>query len=242
MSIAGTTPAAAAAASPILDTYREVVTPEGVALHLPAAGPVPRALAWAIDLSIRIAVMMVGGLVLALLGRAGSGAYAVLLFVVFWFYPILFEALDRGRTPGKRALGLRVVAANGAPVGWMAAFTRNLLRVVDMLPFGYAAGLATSLADPWGRRLGDMVAGTLVVHAARPHEPRAAPANTALAPSVPLLPHEQAALVGFGERAPQLTQARQIELADLAEPLVQTRGPLAVTRLYGIANWLLGRR
>jgi len=63
-----------------------------------------------------------------------------------------------------RSMGLRVIAANGAPVGWLAAFTRNLLRVVDMLPLAYAAGLVSSLVDPWGRRLGDMVAGTLVVH------------------------------------------------------------------------------
>jgi uncharacterized RDD family membrane protein YckC len=97
------------------------------------------------------------------------------MFVVFWFYPVLFEVLDRGRTPGKRALGLRVIAVNGAPVGWLAAFTRNLLRTVDMLPFGYATGLIASLADPWGRRLGDMVAGTLVVHNARPHDPQARP-------------------------------------------------------------------
>lgn len=226
----------------MLDTYREVVTPEGVALHLPAAGPVPRALAWAIDLSIRIALLMIASMVLAMLGTAGYGPYMVLTFVVFWFYPVLFEVLDRGRTPGKRALGLRVIAVNGAPVGWLAAFTRNLMRTVDMLPFGYAAGLVTSLADPWGRRLGDMVAGTLVVHNARPHEPRAAPVSAALAPAVVLLPHEQAALVAFAERGPQLTQERQAELADLAEPLVQARGTLAVARLYGIANWLLGRR
>ena len=226
----------------MLDTYREVVTPEGVALHLPAAGPVPRALAWVIDLAIRYALLMVAGIVLMLLGTAGMGPYAVTMFLVFWFYPVLFEVFDQGRTPGKRALGLRVIAANGAPVGWLAAFTRNLLRVVDMLPFGYAAGLVASLADPWGRRLGDMVAGTLVVHAARPHEPRPAPVNAALVPAVALLPHEQAALVGFAERGPLLTVERQVELADLAEPLVQARGPLAVARLYGIANWLLGRR
>jgi len=226
----------------MLDTYREVVTPEGVALHLPAAGPIPRALAWGIDLAIRLAILMVASMVLGVFGTAGAGPYLVLTFVVFWFYPVLFEVLDRGRTPGKRALGLRVIAANGAPVGWLAAFTRNLLRTVDMLPFGYAAGLIASLADPWGRRLGDMVAGTLVVHNARPHEPQPAPMGAVLAPAVVLLPHEQAALVAFAERGPQLTQERQAELAELAEPLVQARGTLAVARLYGIANWLLGRR
>jgi uncharacterized RDD family membrane protein YckC len=229
----------------MLDTIREVVTPEGVPLHLHAAGPVPRALAWAIDLLLRGAILMVAAMVMGVFGVAGAGPYFVVLFAVFWLYPVLFEALYGGRTPGKRALGLQVIASNGAPVGWLAAFARNLLRVVDMLPLFYATGLVTSLADPWGRRLGDMVAGTLVVHA----NPGEADINVGqaliappLAPAVPLLPHEQAALVGFAERAPHLTPDRQIELADLAGSLVGAHGQLAVARLYGIANWLLGRR
>ncbi len=226
----------------MLDTYRDVVTPEGVALRLPAAGPMPRALAWMIDFAIRVAVLLAGATVLALLGRTGMGLYAVLMFVVFWFYPVLFEVLWDGRTPGKRAMGLRVVAANGAPVGWLAAFVRNLLRVVDMLPFGYAFGLLASLADPWGRRLGDMVAGTLVVHVGAVHGSISVTAGGVAAPSQTLLPHEQAALVAFAERAPQLAPARQVELAELAEPLVHARGPVAVHALYAIANWLLGRR
>ena len=114
----------------MLDTRREVVTPEGVALRLPAAGPVPRALAWAIDFAIRFAVLSVLGVVLALLGTGGQGLYLVALFAVFWLYPVVFEAAWRGQTPGKRALGLRVVAANGAPVGWLAAITRSYMRRV----------------------------------------------------------------------------------------------------------------
>ncbi|MBW3551744.1 MAG: RDD family protein [Proteobacteria bacterium] len=226
----------------MLDTYREVVTPEGVALHLPAAGPVPRALAWALDLAIRLALVVAGGTVLALLGRSGAGLYAVLLFTVFWLYPIVFEAAWNGCTPGKRLLGLRVIAGNGAPVGWLAAFTRNLLRVVDVLPFGYACGLIASLADPWGRRLGDMVAGTLVVHVERAHAASVTPDVAPLNSPLPLLPHEQAALIAFAERAPQLAPARQVELAEFAEPLVGARGALAVSRLHGIALGLVGRR
>jgi uncharacterized RDD family membrane protein YckC len=226
----------------VLDTYREVVTPEGVALHLPAAGPVPRALAWMLDLAIRLGIVFLSAIVLGLLGRSGAGFNAVVLFLVYWFYPVLFEAMWDGRTPGKRALGLRVVAGNGAPVGWLAAFTRNLLRVVDMLPFGYAAGLVSSLFDPWGRRVGDMVAGTLVVHDVRAQAPTVAPVDHVMAPPVVLHPYEQAALVSFAERGPRLTQARQEELAEFATPLTGARGTLAVTRLYGIANWLVGRR
>ncbi len=226
----------------MLDTYREVVTPEGVALHLPAAGPVPRALAWTIDLALRLGVLMLVGSGLALLGAAGQGLYLMATFLVFWAYPILFEALWNGQTPGKKALSLRVVASDGAPVGWLPAITRNLLRTVDMLPFGYAVGLVTSLADAHGRRLGDLVAGTLVVHDARERDAAAAPINAVLAPALALQPAEQAAVVAFGERAPLLTPSRQVELADIAEPLTHARGQAGVLRLFGMANWLLGRR
>lgn len=226
----------------MLDTYREVITPEGVALHLPVAGPVPRAVAWGIDLAIRLGILMLLGTVLALLGAAGEGLYLILLFLIFWAYPILFEALWDGQTPGKKAMALRVVNGDGAPVGWLAAITRNLLRTVDMLPFGYAAGLIACLADPHARRLGDMVAGTLVVHNERERDPAAAPVNAVIAPSAGLQPAEQAAVVAFGERAPLLTPARQEELANIVEPLTGSRGQGGVLRLYGMANWLLGRR
>jgi hypothetical protein len=139
-------------------------------------------------------------------------------------------------------LGLRVVANDGAPLGWMPAIVRNLLRTVDALPFGYAVGLISCLCDPYGRRLGDLVAGSLVVHA----PPRAAepPARieTVLAPPVPLQPGEQIALIAFADRAPALSGPRQNELADIASGLSQASGAAGVLRLYAMANWLLGRR
>lgn len=226
----------------MLDTVREVHTPEGVALRLPAAGPVPRALAWLIDLAIRMALLMAISMVLGMLGAFGNGVYLILLFVVFWAYPVVFEAMYGGQTPGKRALGLRVVSADGAPIGWMASFVRNLMRTVDMLPFGYGAGLVASLADPWSRRLGDMVAGTLVIHAPRERTRTAALQVSPLAPAAPLQAHEQLAVIAFAERAHALTDARQRELADIVAPVTGARGETGVMRLLGVANWLLGRR
>ncbi|MBB1060004.1 RDD family protein [Lysobacter spongiae] len=227
--------------APVLDTCRDVVTPEGVSLRLPAAGPMPRALAWLVDFAVRGATFFAVSVVLGLLGKAGMGPLAIALFVIFWIYPIAFEALWNGLTPGKRLLGLRVVAGNGAPVGWLAAIARNLLRVVDMLPFGYTIGLLAGFADPWGRRLGDMVAGTLVVHTPRAAAPRAVAAQAAMASPVPLLPHEQAAVIAYAERAPRLGMERQVELAELASPWLGARGPVAIDRLHAIANGLLGR-
>jgi len=226
----------------MLDTYREVLTPEGVALHLPAAGPVPRALAWLIDLMLRVGVLMVMSMVLGVLGGFGQGLYLVGMFLVFWAYPIVLEAAWNGQTPGKRALGLRVLASDGAPVGWLPAVVRNLMRTVDMLPFGYATGLVACLCDRHSRRLGDLVADTVVVHVAPRRIDPSLPPATPQAPGQSLLPDEQAAIVAFGERAPRLSAGRQAELAALLYPLTGTAGSEGVRRLYGMANWLLGRR
>jgi uncharacterized RDD family membrane protein YckC len=225
-----------------LDTVREVYTPEGVALRLPAAGPVPRALAWLIDSAVRFGLLFVVGMIAAVLDRVGAGVYLIAYFAIFWAYPILFEVLWDGQTLGKRVMSLRVISDDGAPVGWLASIVRNLLRTVDFLPFGYATGLVAGFFDPWGRRLGDMVARTMVIHA-----PAAAPlprvqVDGAYAPAQPLRPQEQAAVIAFADRASQLTQARREELADIAAPAVGIGGALGALRLQGVANWLLGRQ
>lgn len=225
-----------------LDTVREVYTPEGIALRLPAAGPVPRAMAWAIDLAVRMALLMVVAAIVAVLQEAGYGLYLIAYFVVFWGYPILFEVLWDGQTPGKRALELRVIADDGAPVGWIGSIVRNLLRTVDMLPFGYGVGLVASFADPWGRRLGDMVGKTMVIHAPRERHAARAPVEGAQPPLHPLLPHEQMAVIAYAERGPQLTQERREELAAIAAPAVGASGAIGVLRLQAVANWLLGRQ
>lgn len=226
----------------MLDTFREVHTPEGVALRLPAAGPVPRALAWLIDLGIRIGVLSASSVLLGVLGKAGISLYLIVAFLLLWAYPVVFEAMLGGQTPGKRAMELRVVSADGAPVGWLASIVRNLLRAVDALPLGYGFGLVASLVDPHGRRLGDMVAGTLVVHAPRLRPSPQPPVAGVHAPVQPLRPEEQVAVIAFAERAAQLTPERQEELADIAEPATGARGEVGVMRLLGISNWLLGRR
>lgn len=226
----------------MLDTVREVHTPEGVALRLPAAGPIPRALAWLIDFGIRLVLVIAASMVLGALGKAGTGVYLVFLFAVFWLYPIVCEGLFDGQTPGKRALDLRVVSSDGAPVGWLAASVRNLMRTVDMLPFGYACGLVSGLLDPWGRRLGDLVAGTMVVHLPKTRQLPVMEGDGVMAPALPLRPAEQAAIIAFAERAPRLTPERQVELADIAAPATGAQGGEGVRRLAGIAHWLLGKR
>src|SRR5579862_5266781 len=111
----------------MLDTLRSVETPEGIELELPVAGPVPRFLAWLLDFAIRLAVYVAAFTVLAIAGVAGLGAGMILGFLVEWFYPVLFEVFWNGQTPGKRALGLRVLSDDGTPEGWRAAMLRSLV-------------------------------------------------------------------------------------------------------------------
>lgn len=226
----------------MLDTLDRIETPEGIALSLHPAGPLPRAVAWAIDFAIRAAVLFSAGMLLAFAGDAGMGVYLVLLFVVFWLYPILFEVLRDGQTIGKRAVGLRVVNANGTPVTWLASIVRNLMRTVDMLPMLYAAGLIAGLLDRRGRRLGDMVAGTLVVHAPATRSAPAMPNAPLVLPPRTLLAEERAAVIAYAERAPQLTAERQRELADQLQSFTGSHGALGVQRLLGMANGFLGRQ
>lgn len=225
---------------PPLDTRYQVETPEGIDLHLRPAGLVPRALAFAIDLAIRGLILAVVFIVLGLLGQFGMGLGTILLFLVTWWYMVLFEVLNQGRSPGKQMLGLRVVHDDGTPIGWAASLTRNLLRFVDILPFGYTLGIISCLNHPAFKRLGDIAAGTLVVYRDAPlSKPQLTDASPLPAP-FPLSLGEQRAILGFAERGSQLSAARRTELAALlAEPL-QVPAEQAEPRLNGIAHGLLG--
>jgi uncharacterized RDD family membrane protein YckC len=225
----------------MLDTIRQIETPEGVFLRLRAAGALPRAQAWTIDLVLRMVVFWLAMIPLSFLGRAGMGVGALLMFVLMWAYAVVCEVWFGGQTLGKRAMGLRVVSADGAPITLVPSVLRNLLRVVDMLPGVYAVGLASTLIDPYARRLGDIIAGTLVIHGGELPVGSMVPAAPALAPPPGLAAEEQALIVEFAERCPQLTPQRQQELADLLQPLTGCRGEEGVRRLLGYANWLLGR-
>lgn len=226
--------------SPPLDTRYQVETPEGVDLPLRPAGLMVRALAFAIDLGLRGLVLGVLFIALAMLGKLGAGLGSILLFGVSWWYMVLFEVLNQGRSPGKQWMGLRVVHDDGTPVGWSASLLRNLLRVVDLLPFGYFVGAISCLQHPHFKRLGDIAAGTLVIYRehshTRPELPEAQPRRTTFA----LTLSEQRAILGFAERQGELSRARADELAAiLAQPL-HVPAAQAVTELNGIARGLLG--
>ena len=109
----------------MLDTRRAIETPEGVDLSLAVAGPASRALAWTVDVLLRMVGYVVAATLLAALGKAGQGILLVVFFLGEWLYPVLFEVKGGGATPGKRALGLLVLHDDGTPVGWSASLLRK---------------------------------------------------------------------------------------------------------------------
>jgi uncharacterized RDD family membrane protein YckC len=228
----------------MLDTTRRVATPEGIELTLRLAGPVPRALAWAIDLLIRVGIVLAVSLVFGALGHAGAGVALLTAFFVEWLLPAWFEAAWNGQTPGKRALGLAVLNDDGTPVRWPAAFTRNLLRAVDFLPLFYGIGLVAMLMNRDFKRLGDLAAATVVVYVPEHRvQEIEIPSVAPLAPPFALSLEEQRALLALAERSTTLTQERLEELAELPRPLVGgAAGERAAARLLGMANYIAGRQ
>ncbi|HEY4091168.1 MAG TPA: RDD family protein [Luteibacter sp.] len=225
----------------MLDTVRQIETPEGVSLRLHAAGAIPRAHAWLIDFGLRAIAAFVLLAILGTLGRTGMGIGMLVLFAVYWIYSVPFEVWADGQTPGKRMIGLRVVNSDGTPVTLLPSVVRNLLRTVDGLPGVYGVGLACCLLDPHGRRIGDIVAGTMVVHVLGRGALAEVPQEVAEAPATPLRLEEQEAIVAFAGRSRNLHEARQRELADLLEPLTGRMGNAGLRKLVAHANWLLGR-
>lgn len=159
-----------------------ISTPEGVDVELTLAGIGSRFIAALFDFVIEFAVILAAGFLLGVVGGDGSGwanaAFAIIFFLVFFGYDVLFEVRSRGRTPGKRWTGLRVVRTGGQPVTFVPSSIRNVLRLVDMLPAPplYAVGMVSIFVTGKNQRLGDLAGGTLVVRE-RPGSLKAAATN-----------------------------------------------------------------
>jgi len=225
-----------------LDTVYSAETPEGIALSLNPAGPVARILAYLVDTLIRFGLFTACLFVAGFLGAMGSAVVFLSFFAIEWIYPIAFELTLGGATPGKRALGLQVVMDSGLPVTPAASITRNLLRAADFLPAMYAFGAASILFRRDFKRLGDLAAGTLVVHATPVSLHADLPPAAPVPPARPLTLREQAAIVSWAGRASTLTAERLEELARLAHPAAAGGEASDTAALLGVAQWLVGRR
>lgn len=172
-------PATAALAPPSAPSTDRLVSGEAVELEVRVARLGSRALALIMDVIVQIGVLYIlavgVGIALFAMGAAADVALAVALYtivvaLVLIGYPAASETLFRGRTLGKLAVGLRVVRVDGGPIRFRHAFTRALVGValewpgLILVPLTWAVSLGTMLAQPQGRRIGDLAAGTLVIH------------------------------------------------------------------------------
>lgn len=161
-----------------LDRVR-IDTPEQIALELPLAGIGSRFLALTIDSLLQMALLLAAvfafallapGLernhrYLALVSQSFAAALLILVpFCLYWGYFAVFEMVWQGKTPGKRLAGIRVIHQSGRPMTAIECIGRNLMRAVDILPGMYGVGLVCMLCNQQNRRIGDYVAGTIVVH------------------------------------------------------------------------------
>ncbi len=161
-----------------LDDRVLIATPEGVTIDLVLAGLGSRFVARLLDTTIQLVIILALAIGTALASPPGvvSAVVVVLIFLVLLAYDVPFEVLNGGRTVGKLAAGIRVVARGGEPVSALASATRNILRFVDFLPVAYAAGAITIVATARDQRLGDLAAGTIVVRERFPGAAKTAPA------------------------------------------------------------------
>jgi uncharacterized RDD family membrane protein YckC len=215
----------------------DVTTPERVALALPVAGLGHRTLAYLIDFLCLVffwaAAFFAVSLVISDMEEAFqslSGLSKTLLivggFATQWLYWTLAEVFFRGQTPGKRLVRIRVTRADGSPVGVLESAIRNLLRWVDFLPLLYATGVVTMLVDRKHRRLGDIVAGTLLLREERIDLARYVVVDAEPLPSLApmgeaLSPTEVELILGFLDRSPWLLPEAR---AKLARAMVQKFG------------------
>ena len=220
-------------------------TPEGILLELRPAGLIPRFYAFTLDWIIRLGIAWAAAVASAVFGGVGIAFWLILLFALEWLYPVAFELMPAGATPGKRVVGLKVVIDNGLPMTPAAAVTRNLLRAADFLPFAYGLAVISMLVRTDCKRLGDVAAGTLVVHDRPPTHKVSIAAVDPVVPARPLTPEDQAAIVALASRAPRLTAERLDELAALAAGVSGDdglAGPAITRRVLGVARWILGQR
>lgn len=233
----------------MLDSRYTILTPEGIELPVHVAGAPARALAWLLDVLIMAVLLFVLSFLVGLMmpkttsdefsGDAGEGLLLLLYFFIMWGYDVFFEVWGGG-TPGKRAMGLRVLHTNGTPIGLRSSFIRNILRPVDFLPLCYALGLISLLLSQKFQRLGDILGGTVVVY--REHlsagVPMASVASTP--PPAGLSLEDRQTLLLFAERYATLSPQRRAELAQRLAFLVPEQNasdPAPVLLAY--ANWLI---
>jgi len=161
------------------DETLRIDTPENVIFGYRVAGIGSRFLAALIDTTLILVLQLVVNIGVLLVARflfnfslssndSGLawllGIFGLVTFAFLWGYYIFFEMLWNGQSPGKRRVGLRVIRMDGTPITLSESIIRNLVRLVDFLPAYYGVGVIAMFINSQARRLGDLAAGTMVVH------------------------------------------------------------------------------
>lgn len=212
--------------------HLEVETPEHVVIDYEIAGLGSRSMAAIVDTAIVVTLMVAVFFVAARASDYLRGAVVPIVtisqFSLLWGYFALFEGFRDGQTPGKKWMGIRVIRDTGHPITVREAAARNLLRIIDFLPPPYLLGILFIGFHSKGKRIGDLVAGTVVVR----DRPADAPvplsdADEALvATGAPQLTDEEfRVLREFVGRAPQLTPAVRTRLATQIAARIADRYP-----------------
>jgi uncharacterized RDD family membrane protein YckC len=207
-----------------------VETPERVALSLEIADLGHRSLAFLADalilflfwmIAVSVATSLRPVLYNDFLGLSSllRAIICIVLFAANWAYDIAFETLWNGQTPGKRLMRIRVVRDDGSPEGFFEAVARNLCRIADLSPV-YGIGVIAMIASPKGKRLGDHVAGTVVVRERRIDLSRYEVTAPLSGAPVTLSANEFELVTSFLARAPALdSESRSRVGRKLAEPI-----------------------
>lgn len=241
---------------PVPDSELVVTTPERVSFQFQVAGLGTRAIAQILDLLILAGVLFGVYFAAIAVGQTGSDVIAYLVavigtFVVIFGYFWACEAFWSGQTVGKKVFRLRAVGDRGEPMTFFQAGIRNIVRLVDFLPYGYGVGMVVLFLNGKGKRLGDLAAGTIVVkdsdyvwlwQLAAGGRPWSAPAATAFAPATPtelflrrLDPRLRRFVAAYARRRPELPLPLRAQLAGQVQSQLYTaasevftqHGPLA---------------
>jgi len=214
-----------------------IETPEQTALDFPVAGIGSRFLALAYDVILQFLVGLIAGIAgtmaIAAIGsaapRVALWSTAILLifyFLLYFGYYAFFEIIWNGQTPGKRKAGIRVIKDSGRPLTPAESIGRNLMRIVDWLPFFYAVGIVCAFFTKGNKRLGDLVVGSIVVR------------ESSLAELKPAIRQENPVPAQAGALGAHLLSKEE---SALVESFLNRRSALEPTVRYRMADEVLRR-
>ncbi|MCJ8312405.1 MAG: RDD family protein [Saccharospirillaceae bacterium] len=218
-------------------------TPEGLLLPMEPAGLISRGYAAIIDGFVRFFIYLILIIVFSIAGfDSGLFLLSIMFFLIEWFYPVFFECSSKHATPGKRMMSLQVINEDGTQINFSNSVIRNLLRGIDFLPFMYITGALTTLTNKKFQRLGDLAAGTIVIHTnnIKKHKKNNSQLGKKLPPNN-LKREFYPMIVSLHDRKVLLSNSRYLELCYTLQPIFELDTPEQIaTEVEKCANFIRG--